>query len=84
MFVCYPSAPPQEISERREFLESMRALGKGEQYEPQIRAEISARMFELKQLGQDIAPGRPGAAAAAQGAAKGISAIGLGPHQMRR
>jgi hypothetical protein len=40
----------REIDERRAFLGEMGALGKREQYEPQIRAEISERHSELKRL----------------------------------
>lgn len=40
-----------EISERQDFLNEMRALGKGEQYEAQMKAEVSARLHQLRQLG---------------------------------
>ena len=74
----------EEIKERREFLEDMRARGRGEQYEAQIRSEISSRLHELKKLGQDVTPGRASLAAVAQGGAKGISTIGMGDPALRR
>mmetsp|Transcript_26863 Transcript_26863/g.58615 ORF Transcript_26863/g.58615 Transcript_26863/m.58615 type:complete len:240 (+) Transcript_26863:207-926(+) len=48
-----------EIRERREFLEQMRAAGKGQQYEAQIRGEIAGRMKELSMLGLDTKVGKP-------------------------
>lgn len=46
-----------EIRERREFLEGMRAAGRVEQYEQQVRSEIKVRMRELEKLGLATKPG---------------------------
>jgi len=41
----------QEIRERQDFLESMQRCGNGDKYEAQIKAEVSARLNQLKELG---------------------------------
>eukprot|EP00700_Malawimonas_jakobiformis_P003788 EC726699.1.p1 GENE.EC726699.1~~EC726699.1.p1 ORF type:complete len:221 (+),score=38.79 EC726699.1:62-664(+) len=40
----------QEIDERQQFLEEMAALGQREQYEAQIKGEISIRVAQLRKL----------------------------------
>ena len=40
----------REIDERREFLENMRAAGKGKEHEAAILGQISERMADLKVL----------------------------------
>jgi len=40
-----------EIRERREFLEAMRAAGKGAEYEEKIKSEMLIRIHELEKLG---------------------------------
>ena len=40
----------QEIEERKEFLEEMEALGKGEEYRARIMTEISQRVRELETM----------------------------------
>lgn len=42
-----------EISERREFLQSMRANGRGQEYEATVKAEVSQRLAQLRRLGVD-------------------------------
>jgi hypothetical protein len=42
----------EEVRERREFLETMSAAGKGSQYEG-IKVEIAARLVELERMGLD-------------------------------
>jgi hypothetical protein len=37
-----------EISERQQFLEDMRRLGRGHEYEVQINSEIQSRVKELE------------------------------------
>ena len=44
------SAIVTEIDERREFLDNMRALGKGKEHQEQILGEISSRLADLKTL----------------------------------
>jgi hypothetical protein len=44
------SAIVEEIDERREFLDNMRALGKGKEHEARILGEISSRLADLKTL----------------------------------
>eukprot|EP00163_Fabomonas_tropica_P005486 TRINITY_DN15007_c0_g1_i1.p1 TRINITY_DN15007_c0_g1~~TRINITY_DN15007_c0_g1_i1.p1 ORF type:complete len:257 (-),score=53.26 TRINITY_DN15007_c0_g1_i1:149-919(-) len=40
----------QEIQERKEFLDEMRAAGRGAEFEKQIQAEISSRVAELRKI----------------------------------
>ena len=40
----------KEIEERKEFLEEMEALGKGEEYRARIMTEISQRVRELETM----------------------------------
>ena len=39
-----------EIAERQQFLEQMRAMGKGEEHEGSIRLQVAERMSELGTL----------------------------------
>jgi hypothetical protein len=41
----------EEVRERREFLEQMRAAGKAATYEAAIKADITQRLAELRELG---------------------------------
>ncbi|PNH07745.1 hypothetical protein TSOC_005773 [Tetrabaena socialis] len=43
-----------EVRERLTFLESMKAMGRGGEYEVTIRAEVAARLRELEKLGVPI------------------------------
>ncbi|PNW83903.1 hypothetical protein CHLRE_04g216150v5 [Chlamydomonas reinhardtii] len=43
-----------EIQERLTFLESMKGLGRGAEYERQIRTEVAVRLKELEKLGVPI------------------------------
>ncbi len=56
VLVAYPTLQlytvATEIDERHQFLEDMRALGAGSQYEAQINAEIHARVQELHMIDQ--------------------------------
>jgi len=49
----------QEIQERSEFLDAMRAAGRGGAYEAQVRGEISERMRALAKYGVDVGAGAP-------------------------
>lgn len=62
----------EEVRERINFLESMKALGKAGQYEAQVRGEVAARLRELEKLGLPVS--QQGGA----GAAAGSSVAGLG------
>ncbi len=48
-----------QISERSEFLETMRKAGRHKEYDAQIRAEINQRMNRLKGMGIDVSAGAP-------------------------
>jgi hypothetical protein len=41
----------EEVRDRREFLEEMRAAGKAGTYEASIRADITLRLAELRDMG---------------------------------
>ncbi|GIL70556.1 hypothetical protein Vretimale_3670 [Volvox reticuliferus] len=45
-----------EVRERLTFLESMRALGQGQEYEAHIRGEVAMRLKELEKLGVPTKP----------------------------
>jgi hypothetical protein len=40
-----------QVRERTEFLDSMRAMGRGKQYEQLVAGEVHQRLTRLKQLG---------------------------------
>jgi len=48
-----------EIKQRREFLEEMRASGRASQYEATVKGEIASRMKDLERLGMDVKTSRP-------------------------
>ena len=58
VFACSPAPLPvwsrmqvsAEIAERQQFLEHMRAMGKGEEHEAPIRLQVAERMGELGTL----------------------------------
>lgn len=56
-FICLPSnAVSEEIEERKVWLEEMKSLGRGKEFESIILQEISVRLAEMRQIDKTFNP----------------------------
>lgn len=54
-FACLIVVVLDEVAERQEWLDSMKQMGKTDQYEPIIRAQISERVAEMRKMDRERA-----------------------------